>query len=128
MRRRDVPVALYAGFGLFLVVIAFLVASSVSKRDVPSFAASPLSRVRTADWARTGDTITIDASDDGRWRLVSFSKGTVVARGDASDWTIGVERYRVMVNGEAADAGSASFDAVSIPNSSAFVGAESLGD
>ena len=125
--RGRTPPALYIGFGFFLLVIAFLVASSVGRRDVPTFVPSSATRARPADWRRTGDTLTIDASDDGRWRFVSFTTGAALA-GDATDWTIGVERYRVMVNGVAADAGGGAFEAVRVPGEATFVGAESLGD
>jgi len=109
--------------------MGFLVASSVGRRDVPTFVPSPETRVRAGDWQRAGDVVTIDASDGGGWRLVSFNTGAELASGaGAGDWTIGVERYRVMVNGVAADAGTVSFDAVSEPAAAAFVGAESLGD
>lgn len=125
--RRGTPVALYAGFAAFLVVIGFIVASSVARRDVATFAVSPVSRIRPAAWERVGDTLTIDASDDGRWRYVSLARGVLLA-GPDSDWTIAVERYRVMVNGVAADAGAAPFAATSVPSRQAFVGAESPSD
>jgi hypothetical protein len=126
--RRGATIVLYAGFGLFLLVIGLLVASSVGRRDVPTFVASPATRVRSADWQRTGDTITIDASDDARWRFVSFTRGTTLLAGDTSEWTIGIERYKVMVNGVAADAGAVPFELAKTPGGERFVGAESLGD
>ena len=126
--RHGAPVVLYAGFGLFLLIIGLLVASSLARRDVPTFSISSVPRVRSVDWQRTGDTITIDASDDGRWRFVSFSRGETLAAGDAGEWAIGVERYKVMVNGVAADAGAVPFEAAKAPSDAAFLGAESLGD
>jgi hypothetical protein len=127
-QRERAPVPLYLGFVVFLVVIGYLVASSVGRRDVATFGPSSLSRTRAPAWARTGDTITIDASDDTRWRLLSFASGRLLGSGDTSDWTIGVARYRVMVNGDAADAGQVAFDSLRASPRWAFVGAESPSD
>jgi len=126
--RRGATVVLYTGFGVFLLIIGLLVASSVVRRDVPTFSVSSVPRERSADWQRSGDTITIDASDDGRWRFVSFSRGEALPVGDAGEWVIAVERYKVMVNGVAGDAGAAPFEAARAPSNGAFLGAESLGD
>jgi heme-binding HmuY-like protein len=127
-RRRTAPLALYLGFGVFLVAIGYLVASSVTRRDVPAFAVSPTTRVRAPTWERVGDTMTIDASDDAHWRFASLANGNVLPAGDTTNWTIAVQRYRVMVNGVAADAGQVPFDVVPQPSRQAFAGAESPSD
>ena len=127
-QRRGAPVPLYLGFVVFLVAIGYLIASSVGRRQVPAFGISASTRARAADWERTGDTITIDASDDSRWRLVSLASGRALDAHDTSQWTIGVARYRVMVNGDAADAGQVAFDAVRSSSGLQLVGAESLSD
>ena len=109
------PIPLFAGFGLFLIAIAYLIAASLTRRSAPVFAASPASRVRSADWERLGDTLTIDATDGDRWQYVSLSLGRVLASPDTSGWEIAVQRYRVIAQGAIADLGDRPFERADMP-------------
>ena len=102
-RRAARPLPLLIGFGAFLVVMAYLVAASFTRRTAPAFAASTEAR---------GDTITVDATDGRRWRYVSLTRGRVLAGPDTAAWEIAVRRYNVIANGDAVDLGAGSFDAV----------------
>ena len=110
-RGASTPIPLIAGFGLFLVAIVYLLAASFSRRTAPVFAPSPAERVRAAGWERTGDTLTIDATDGERWRYVSLTLGRVLAPPDTSGWELAAQRYRLMAPGGIQDLGEASFAA-----------------
>jgi hypothetical protein len=94
---------LLIGFAVFLIVMAYLVAASFTRRTAPAFAAGPEAR---------GDTITVDATDGRRWRYVSLTRGRVLSAPDTAGWEIAVRRYNVIANGDAVDLGRASFDSV----------------
>ena len=108
------PIPLFAGFGLFLVAIAYLVAASLTRRTAPVFAASSPSRARSADWERVGDTLTIDATDGDRWQFVSLSLGRALAPSDTSGWEIAVQRYRVIASSGIADLGEQPFERAAV--------------
>ncbi len=117
------PMTLVAGFGAFVLALAFIVASSLLPRQAPEFPPSGPARVRAAGWERGGDTLTVDASEDTRWRYVSLTAGRTLAGGDTAEWEIAVRRFRVRVAGGAADRGLTSFLGVADVPEGAYVGA-----
>ena len=117
------PIPLLVLFGAFLVAIAYIVGASLVRRDAPVFAASPLERVRAANWERVGDTLTIDASDGDRWQYGSLARGRVLTPPETAGWDIAVQRYRVITptDGGIADLGVTSFAGARVNESSRFV-------
>ena len=97
------PLPLLIGFGVFLVVMGYLVAASFTRRTAPAFAPGPEAR---------GDTLTVDATDGQRWQYVSLTRGRVLSAPDTGAWEIAVRRYNVIANGDAIDLGRAAFDSV----------------
>lgn len=115
------PLPLLAGFGLFVAAILVLVAAPFVRRDPPAFEPTSLGRVRTAAWTPAGDTLTIDATDDVRWRGASLTQGRVLAPADTVGWEIAAQRHRITVAGALADLGVTPFETATLPTSAAFV-------
>ena len=117
------PIPLLLLFGAFLAAIVYLVAASLTRRQAPVFAISPPGHTRHANWDRTGDTLTIDATDGDSWRHVSLAQGRALAFGDTTPWEIAVQRYRVVTpTGQTiADLGVVPFDRARVPNDARFV-------
>jgi hypothetical protein len=102
-RRAAAPLPLLIGFAVFVVAMAYLVASSLTRRAAPTF--SPTTEPR-------GDTLTVDGTDGQRWRYVSLSRGRVLSHPDTAGWEIAVRRYNLIANGDIVDLGPAAFDTV----------------
>jgi hypothetical protein len=115
------PLPLLVGFGLFLAALVYLVAASLTRRDAVTFAPSPPDRRRAADWARVGDTLTLDATDGERWRFASLAMGRALASSDSADWELAVRRYRVTVAGALADLGPVPFEQARLTPAADFV-------
>jgi hypothetical protein len=103
MERATRPLPLFIGFAVFLVAMAYLVASSLTRRAAPTFAPSLEAR---------GDTLTVDATDGDRWRYVSLTSGRVLSPPDTAGWEVAVRRYNLVANGDVIDLGPAVFDTV----------------
>lgn len=120
MSRRGVtaaPLLLYGLFGVFVAAIAYLIASSLTRRSVLTYAPTPASSsVSVQDSAtrnsRTIDTLTIDAKDAGRWIYVSLTRRAVLAARDTSGWELAVRRYQIRSSGHVSDAGVTALDEV----------------
>ena len=106
------PLPLLLGFGVFVAGLAYLVGASLARRDAPVFTPSPPSRVRSREWARAGDTLTLDATDGDRWRYASLARGRALEEPDTAGWELAARRYRVSVPPGAAlaDLGPVPFD------------------
>ena len=117
------PIPLRLRCAAFRAASVYLVAASLTRRSAPEYAPSPSSRVRPASWQRTGDTLTIDATDGERWRYVSLDRGVVLADADSAAADIAVQRYRVITPaaGAIADLGAAPFGAARITSSTQFI-------
>jgi hypothetical protein len=117
------PLPLLLLFGAFLAAIAYLVAASLTRRRAPVFAISSPERSRPVNWERTGDTLTIDATDGDSWRHVSLARGRALDIGDTIPWEIAIQRYRVITpTGLAiADLGDVPFDGAHVPSDARFV-------
>ncbi len=88
--RVEAPWPLLAGFAVFVVAMAYLVASSFTRRAAPTFTPTVVAR---------GDTLTVDATDGKRWQYLSLERGRVLAAPDTVGWDVAVRRYNVRVNG-----------------------------
>lgn len=120
-RSNRAPLALLVGFGLFVAALGYLVASSVARRDVPTFEPSPAVTTQQVIDTAVVDTVTIDARDANAWRYFDFATGSVIVPPDTVGWDIAFRRFHVMVAGAAADLGTVAFDQVTTVPSSGFV-------
>jgi hypothetical protein len=107
-RRAAVPRPLVVGFAAFVVLMVALVATSLRRREAPVHAPSSPTRTRAAGWERAGDTLTLDATDEVRWRRASLTLGR--ALDDTAGWELAGRRHRVTVAGALADLGAVSWD------------------
>jgi hypothetical protein len=103
------PLPLLAGFALFVAGLAYLVVMSLTRRDAPVFVPSAVARARGANWERTGDTLTLDATDTERWRYASLSRGGPLAGPDTASWELAARRFNLRVAGPLVDLGPVPF-------------------
>ena len=102
-QRTRPPLPLLLGFAAFLAVIGFLIAASLMKPNVGEFPPTPPGAVPTREPG--ADTVTMDATDEDRWRFFSFTRG-VISPPDTAGWDLGFRRYHVIASGAAADLGT----------------------
>jgi hypothetical protein len=111
--RAGTPALLLGGFAAFLAAIAYLVASSLAKPAVTSFAPTPPSHARPAGGGAREDTVTVDAGDSRAWRFFDFARGAIVAPPDTAGWDLAFRRYHVIAHDAIADLGATTFGRVS---------------
>lgn len=118
---------LSAVFALFLAAIIYIVASSVSRREAPTFSPSPIAPRPIGDTSII-DTITVDARDAQRWAYVDFDRRSVVLPPDTAGWDIAVRRFHILAGDAIADLGKVAFDSVSEAPDSGFVANSTRGN
>lgn len=121
-RRAQAPLPLLVGFALFLSAIGYLVASSLSRRTVPTYTPTAARQVpRASRDSLTLDTLTVDARDSRAWRFIDVARGTVVAPPDTAGWELAIRRHHVIAADAIADAGELPFDAMRSAPSQGYV-------
>jgi hypothetical protein len=95
-QRTRPPLPLLLGFAAFLAVIGYLIAASMVKPRVAEF--SPTLPGVVPAGGPGPDTVTIDATDEARWRFYSFTRG-VLDPPDTAAWDLGFRRYHVIAWG-----------------------------
>jgi hypothetical protein len=116
---RGAPLPLVGGFALFLVAIGYVIASSLAKPHVRTFAPTPTGA--RAHASGPVDTLTVDGRDDARWAFVDLHNGQVLAPPDTTHWDIAVRRHRLIASGALADLGKVDFDHVTSAGAATFV-------
>lgn len=114
-------------FALFLTAIVYIVASSVSRRDAPTYAPTPIAP-QVAVTALVMDTITVDARDAQRWAFVDFDRQSVVLPPDTAGWDLAIRRFHIIASDAIADLGEVPFDSVREAPESGFVANTTRGD
>jgi hypothetical protein len=117
MSRRGVtaaPLLLYGLFGVFVAATAYLIASSLTRRSVLTYAPTPAPLDQDSGSRAPGaiDTLTIDATNADRWTYVSLTRRAVLAFGDTAGWELAVRRYQVRSSGLVSDVGVTGLDQV----------------
>lgn len=112
---KTAPILLFAGFVLFLTVIAYALASAFVRPEVPAFEPSPVTPHLPPDTLIV-DTLTVDARDTHAWQFVDFARRSVVVPPDTAGWTLALRRFDLVPSGAAVDLGIIAFDSVrSVP-------------
>lgn len=90
---RRATMILLLGLGVFVALLGYLIAASLTRRSAPAFSPSPVGRVlgTGADY----DTITVDARDETAWRYVDLDTRVVLESGDSTGWDLAVRRFRI---------------------------------
>jgi hypothetical protein len=110
---------LLAGFAVFLALLGFLLASSLSRRQVAAFA--PREAITPREGGRGPDTLTVDASESSRWRFVDLDRGRVLAPPDTAGWDIAIRRFHLIAAESIADAGAMPFERLARPPESGYI-------
>ncbi|HEV8358326.1 MAG TPA: HmuY family protein [Gemmatimonadales bacterium] len=110
---------LFGGFGVFLGLLGYLLASSLTRHESAAFA--PREAVTPRAGGRGPDTLTIDARDPERWRFVDLERGRTLAPPDTAGWDIAIRRFHVIASGAIADAGAVAFDSLARPPESGYM-------
>jgi hypothetical protein len=115
------PLPLLIGFGLFVAGLGYMVVASLARREAPVFVPTSAARARPADWTRTGDTLTLDATDGARWRFASLTGGRPLDGADTAHWELAARRYRITAAGSIADLGTVPFETARTAPTARFV-------
>jgi hypothetical protein len=115
------PLPLLIGFAVFVLGLGYMVVASLARREVAVFTPTAPTRARAVDWARAGDTLTLDAGDGDRWRFASLAAGHALAGADTAGWELAARRYRVTVAGRLADLGPVPFASARVDRTTRFV-------
>jgi hypothetical protein len=91
------PAWLWLAGGSFVLLIALVIAASVSRPEPSVFGLSRLEAREPPTGLAGPDTMTLDARDGESWVRFDLERGTVSAPGEA--WDLAVKRYRLAING-----------------------------
>ena len=94
-----VPWWLGAAGGVFVLAVAYLVASSLVRPSPPTRLPSSPSPAGVGDSLVEDRVVTLDTRDREEWRRFDFSRGAPVAGARRSEWDLAARRYRLIVNG-----------------------------
>ncbi|HEX9892888.1 MAG TPA: HmuY family protein [Gemmatimonadales bacterium] len=96
-------IVLFSGLGLFVALLGYLIAASLTRRAAPVFTPSPAG-VPLGDG--TGlDTVTVQAQDQNLWRYVDLDQGIISPPGDSTGWDLAIRRFHVRVASPPGDLG-----------------------
>lgn len=90
------PLALLLTCAVFLAVLLYLLASSLSRRSAPTFAPSRTGEVLGDPGA--GVTVTVEARDESLWRYLDLDAATLLDR-DSTGWDLAIRRFRIRAAG-----------------------------
>ena len=106
------PVWLVTGFGVFVVVIGYLLVMSLTPRSAVVYEPSEVEPANTRVTSLVYDTVTIDALDPTAWNFFDFDRRSPVAVPDTSGWDLAIRRFMVIAADAAVDLGKVAFDEV----------------
>ena len=115
------PILLFTGFGLFVIVIGFVVVSSMMPREALVFEPTPIGPTPAAIQTLLHDTVTIDSQEQTTWRFFDFDRASIVLPPDTAGWDLAIRRFAVIAADAVADMGPAVFDEVTEAPAAGFV-------
>ncbi len=115
------PILLFTGFGLFVIVIGFLVVSSMMPREALVFEPTPIGPTPAPVQTLLHDTVTIDSQEQTTWRFFDFDRASIVLPPDTAGWDLAIRRFTVIAADAVADMGPAAFDEVTEVPAAGFV-------
>jgi hypothetical protein len=102
-QRNTASVFLFSGLGLFVLVLAYLIVASLTRRTAPVFEPSPVARALGS--GEGVDTLTVEARDQERWQYVDLDRGFIAPPGDSSGWDLAIRRFHIRLAAPARDLG-----------------------
>lgn len=102
-QRHTARVFLFAGLALFVAVLAYLIAASLTRRTAPAFVPSPVGIALSIPGQP--DTLTVQARDQDRWRYVDLDRGFIAPPGDSSGWDLAIRRFHIRLAPPSGDLG-----------------------
>jgi hypothetical protein len=106
------PVVLISGFVIFVIVIGFLLVSSMAPREALEFEPTPSQPVDSTLTSVVYDTVTMDAHDEVAWFFFDFDRASPVVPPDTVGWDLAFRRFTIVPAAAVADLGISVFDAV----------------
>jgi hypothetical protein len=108
----SVPLPLLGGFATFLVVIFYIVASSLARPVVRTFEPSARRALAPASDSVVTDTVTVDATDAELWRFLDLDHRALLEIPDTAGWDLAFRRHSLISSGGAFDLGAVVYDDV----------------
>ena len=102
-QRNTARVFLFAGLALFVAVLAYIIAASLTRRTAQVFAPSPVGTALGTPGAL--DTLTVEARDQERWSYVDLDRGFIAPPGDSSGWDLAIRRFHIRLAEPSRDLG-----------------------
>jgi hypothetical protein len=111
--KRRTPILLLGVFALFLVVLGYLVVSSLVRKEIATFEPTP----PPAESSRpppvgVTDTLTIDARNPDTWQWVDVDQGRMRVPPDTAGWDLVVRRFHLAPARAAVDLGPGGYGQV----------------
>ncbi len=106
------PVVLISGFVIFVIVIGFLLVSSMAPREALEFEPTPSQPVDSTLTSVVYDTVTMDAHNEVAWLFFDFDRASPVVPPDTVGWDLAFRRFTIVPAAAVADLGISAFDAV----------------
>lgn len=106
--------------GAMVVVAAALVALSLRRPSVPTYAPTPVAPREAAPTLVGPILYTVDATSPERWRRFSFRLGSVLDDAAPSQWDLGFRRFQIVTSGGAVDLGEVPFARVAMAPESGY--------
>lgn len=116
-----VPLGLVVVAALFLTTIGYLLVASLTRREQPTYAPSPVDPRPLSPQETVLDTLTVDARDAARWRFIDFERRSVVVPPDTAGWDLAVRRFRIIAAAGAMDLGLRDLEAVAAAPSAGYL-------
>jgi len=101
---------LIVGLGIFVAILGYLVVTSLTRRNTPTFVPRPPQAGGLAGGITT-DTVTIDASNSESWSYLDLDHGLSLDAPDTAGWDLALQRFRMRAAGMIHDIGPADFEA-----------------
>lgn len=92
---------------MFLTVIVYVVASSLTRPVVRTFEPSAPRALMPASDSVVTDTVTVDATDGDGWRFLDLDRRALLAIPDTAGWDLAFRRHSLITSGGALDLGAA---------------------
>ena len=96
---------LFLGFGIFVLILGYIVVASLTRRETPTFAPRA-PREGGLNASAAADTATIDTTDPEQWRFVDLDQGRLLTSPDTAGWDVALRRYYIRASGAITDTDS----------------------